>query len=150
MLTRNWKTNQYRAADFVRSVLYLAFFACVVSTGCKSNRTSAKSAEGVSQGAQQLHSADFSGNLGEKLFTANANLGAGGVPFADSTDSRPAQALPRHIQELPEPASVVAMFKLLLRVFLLLRRPIKVRASLQLLGRPSRRLCLISREWPTS
>jgi general secretion pathway protein D len=109
MLTGNWKTNQYRAADFARSVLYLAVFACVISAGCKSNRASVKSAEGVSQGEQQLHSAGLSENIHENLFTANANLAGGGsVPLAVSVDSLPAQVLPRRITDMPEFASVAA------------------------------------------
>lgn len=109
MLTGNWKTNQYRAADFARSVLYLAVFACVISAGCKSNRASVKSAEGVSQGEQQLHSAGLSENIHENLFTANANLAGGGsVPLAVSADSLPAQVLPRRITDMPEVASVAA------------------------------------------
>jgi len=109
MLTGNWKTNQYRAADFARSVLYLAVFACVISAGCKSNRASVKSAEGVSQGEQQLHSAGLSENIHENLFTADANLAGGGsVPLAVSADSLPAQVLPRRITDMPEFASVAA------------------------------------------
>jgi general secretion pathway protein D len=109
MLTGNWKTNQYRAADFARSVLYLVVFACVISAGCKSNRASVKSAEGVSQGEQQLHSAGLSENIHENLFTANANLAGGGsVPLAVSADSLPAQVLPRRITDMPEVASVAA------------------------------------------
>ncbi len=109
MLTGNWKTNQYRAADFAKSVLYLAVFACVISAGCKSNRASVKSAEGVSQGEQQLHSAGLSENIHENLFTANANLAGGGsVPLAVSSDSLPAQVLPRRITDMPEVASVAA------------------------------------------
>jgi hypothetical protein len=109
MLTGNWKTNQYRAADFAKSVLYLAVFACVISAGCKSNRASVKSAEGVSQGEQQLHSAGLSENIHENLFTANANLAGGGsVPLAVSSDSLPAQVLPRRITDMPDVASVAA------------------------------------------
>lgn len=100
MSTKNPKTNQYRTADHVKNLLCLSILLCVLSAGCKSNRTSADSPQTVPQGPQQLHSPGPAEDLSERLYTANASLAGGNDRISSSASavSTPVQVRPRQTQ----------------------------------------------------
>lgn len=74
MFTKNPRTNRDKPADLAGSLLSLTIFLCVVLVGCKSNRTSADSPQGLAPEPEQLYSAGHTGDLGAQSYTANASI----------------------------------------------------------------------------